>query len=133
MAKEPKKLTERQQRFAEAFAVTGNATEAARTAGYKHPHSQGSRLLKYVGISKAIAALGSFRKANAIADRDERQERLTAILRDMGELARDRLRAIEILGRCQGDFLAEIQPKATSDVIELHFYNKPEEESDGEG
>jgi hypothetical protein len=51
-------LTYRQRLFVCAYLGTaaGNATEAARAAGYAQPHSQGPRLLANVGIRAAIAA-----------------------------------------------------------------------------
>lgn len=58
-------LTAKQERFvAEYLSNKGNATEAAAAAGYKHPNTQGPRLLVNVGIAAKIAA--------AQADRTER-------------------------------------------------------------
>lgn len=59
-------LTPKQQRFVEEYLVDLNATQAAIRAGYseKTAHSQGSRLLENVEISKAVAA--------AFASRSER-------------------------------------------------------------
>ena len=50
-------LTPRQQRFADAYVLTGNASEAAREAGYSErtARQQGSRLLSNVAVSAAIA------------------------------------------------------------------------------
>jgi len=48
-------ISAKQRAFVNAYITSKNATEAAREAGYKQPHSQGSRLLKNVGIASAIA------------------------------------------------------------------------------
>ena len=52
-------LTPRQSRFAESYAACGNATEAARKAGYslKTATSQGARLLTYANVAARITQL----------------------------------------------------------------------------
>lgn len=52
-----RKLTPKQQLFVEAYLglANGNATEAARLAGFRQPRQQGSRLLSNVDIAEAIA------------------------------------------------------------------------------
>jgi phage terminase small subunit len=103
------KLQEKQRRFVEAYTgpAQGNATEAARMVGYKHPTTQGPRLLENVGVAEAIQAATSHVRSAAIATREERQELLTAMMRGEVEDARpsDRLKATEILGKMQGDFI----------------------------
>lgn len=48
-------LNSRQEAFIAEYCSNGfNATQAAASAGYKQPHSQGSRLLEHVEISKAV-------------------------------------------------------------------------------
>jgi len=49
-------LNGRQREFVALYCSNGhNATQAAKGAGYKLPHSQGHRLLNHVVISAAIA------------------------------------------------------------------------------
>lgn len=48
------KLNPKQQRFVEEYLVDLNATGAAERAGYKHPNTQGPRLLVNVGVAAAI-------------------------------------------------------------------------------
>ena len=49
-------LTLRRQKFVSEYVETGNATEAARLAGYspRTAYSQGSRLLTFVEVQQAI-------------------------------------------------------------------------------
>lgn len=56
-AKNPRKLTARQEKFVEEYLVDLNATQAAIRAGYakKDADVQGPRLLGNVGIAEAIA------------------------------------------------------------------------------
>ena len=52
-------MNERQKRFAEFYAASGNAAEAARLAGYseKTARSQGQRLLTDVDIMRYVREL----------------------------------------------------------------------------
>lgn len=101
----PRKLTERQQRFVEAYAASGNATDAARKAGYSDPN-KGRQLVSKGNVGAAIAALAEKRKSAAISDRDERQTFLTKVQR--GKMRnvdmKDRLKACELLSKMHGDF-----------------------------
>ncbi len=47
-------LSPRQQSFVAAYVISGNATEAAREAGYRHPKQLGSRQLTRVAVVTAI-------------------------------------------------------------------------------
>ena len=96
-------LTIKQQRFIEAF--NGNAAAAARVAGYRHPDRIGSRLMTRPAIRAAILARENEIRDAAIATRAERQQFWSAVMRDEGQPTRERLRATELLGKSEGDFL----------------------------
>lgn len=105
------KLSERERRFVECYmgAAAGNATKAARLAGYAQTtaEKQASRLLAKVGIQSAIAARAS--SDPAVWTREDRQRFWTRVASgaDVFSTAslRDRLKASELLGRTQGDFI----------------------------
>ena len=101
-------LTQKQQAFIECY--TGNATEAAKLAGYSEAtaYSSGQRLLKQPQIAEAIRAREQERQAPNIADREQRFAFWTSVRRDTNESTRDRLRASELLAKAQGDFLIKI-------------------------
>ena len=67
-SRQRKKLTTRQELFVAAYLgdAHGNATEAARIAGYKQPQSQGPRLLQNVEIAARVAE--TVEQAGASAD-----------------------------------------------------------------
>lgn len=48
------RLTPKQKAFADEYLKCGNATEAARRAGYKQPHVQGSQNLEKLSVSAYI-------------------------------------------------------------------------------
>lgn len=99
-------LNPRRRRFCDAYALNGgNACAAARAAGYKQPEVEGARLLRQPAI---VAALDGWRETEtrgSIATRQERQEFWTTIARDTNENMRHRLKAAELLGKSQADFI----------------------------
>ena len=104
-------LNAMRQAFVEAFC--GNATEAALKAGYspKTAYSQGQRLLKSVEVKAAIATRQAPNSAARIADRQERQSFWTHVMRDPDEDMRNRLKAAELLGRSECDFVESDTPR----------------------
>lgn len=107
------KLNARQQAFVEAYA--GNATAAALAAGYseRSARSQGQRLLTNDDIQDAIKAREAKRLAPTIASRQERQEFWTSVLRNEEEAMKNRLKAAELLGKSEGDFLERVEMDMT--------------------
>ena len=98
-------LTVRQERFVEAY--NGNATQAMIDAGFskKSAASNVDKILKNTEIQAAIQNREKERNSAAIATREERQTFWTSVLRDPETELRDRLRASELLGKSEGDFL----------------------------
>lgn len=102
-------LTEKQRQFCEAYAANGgNAMAAAKSAGYKKPSPQSSENLEKPAIRNALELLRQEQTSKAIATREERQSFWTSIMRDVGEKTTDRLKASELLGRCQADFIERV-------------------------
>lgn len=101
-------LTTKQRRFVEAYA--GNATEAAIAAGYSKKTARviGMENLTKPAIAEAIRKQEEKLESLRIADREERQEFFTAIMRNADEKTSDRLKAGEILSRIGGDFLDRV-------------------------
>lgn len=102
-------LTEKQRKFCELFSSNGgNAYAAATGAGYKKPQPEGARALENARIKSALEFLRQEQTSKAIATREERQSFWTSIMRDVGEKTTDRLKASELLGRCQADFIDRV-------------------------
>lgn len=99
-------LNERQQRFVRAFMgeAEGNATKAARMAGYTGSpttmRQSGSRLLRHPIISTYISRNDGERYACA----KERREFFINMMDNEDVPHRDRIRAAEILCKMRGDF-----------------------------
>ena len=101
-------LTKKQQKFIQAYS--GNAADAARAAGYSSRTAKaiGFELLTKPDIKEAIQERERERTDSMIATREERQTFWTSVLRDPETELRDRLRASELLGKSEGDFLERV-------------------------
>jgi phage terminase small subunit len=84
----------------------GNATAAARVAGYAKPHPEGAQLLQKPTVKAAVDALRIPAEDAKVASIDEQREWWTSVMRG-GEEAdiTQRLRASELLGKSQGAFV----------------------------
>lgn len=120
------KLTEKQTKFVDYYIETGgNATEAARRAGYRKPNPQGCENLAKPSVKSAIDARLAELKSQRTADATEVLEYLTSVLRGQQKdetivvegvgdgcsrarrmnvkvATRDRNKAAELLGRVYG-------------------------------
>lgn len=74
-------LTPKQKAFADEYLICGNATEAARKAGYKQPHVQGSQNLEKLSVSSYIAERQKQIESSRIADVKEVMEFYSAVMR----------------------------------------------------
>lgn len=113
------KLSERERRFVEAYMgeAAGNATKAAERAGYKKDNArqQGSRLLTKANIIAAIEERSA--TDPQIATREQRQALWSEIAFGRGVYRdaslKDRLKASELLGKSQADFIERQQHEGT--------------------
>jgi len=101
------KLTTKQQRFVDFY--DGNATEACRKAGYKGNENtlnqMANKLVRNGKIKTAIEKREKLSNKRIIMDRESRQELWTMIALDKEERTDTRLRASELLGKSEGDFI----------------------------
>lgn len=113
------KLTLKQQRFIQFY--NGNATEAARKAGYsaKTSMEQGCRLLSNVNIKEAINKRLVHRDGVHIATREERQKFWAEVMNNPEIEYGVRLRASELLGKSQADFTENIVHSGDINIYEV--------------
>lgn len=132
------KLTPKQEKFCQLYAATGNATQSFKDAGYAWKTEGGaaktaSNLIHKNGnVNKRLRELAEEAKTNSICDIREMQSILSAIIREeldeeklmsegMGEgfsrivskrqkaALKDRLKAVELLGKMQGAFVDKVE------------------------
>lgn len=99
-------LTPKQKAFCEHYAATGNATEAAKLAGYKTPRIQGCQNLTKANIQVYLESLTKKVESHNIATIEERQAILTGIAREGAN--QDRIKAIDVLNKMTGEYLTKI-------------------------
>lgn len=77
------KLTPKQRRFCEEYLKSGNATEAAKKAGYKEKaaHSMGAENIRKPAISAYIKRRTDEQEAALVADSNEILKFYTAVMR----------------------------------------------------
>ena len=124
------KLTQKQQKFIDYYVETGNATEAARRAGYD---AKTDRALESIG-SENLRKLEVYIKERMkpaqdkrIADADEVLQYLTAVMRgevkdtfDFDTSVRDRNKAAELLGKRHRLFIDKVEQENTG-VVNINF------------
>ena len=99
-------LTEKRRRFCEEYSANGgNATQAALSAGYSRAKQEGCRLLTFDDVKQALEKLRSTQTKRKIATREERQSFWTETMQNEALSMRDRLRASDLLGKSQADFI----------------------------
>ena len=97
------KLTDKQQRFVDLW--TGNAEETASLVPFANPRQAGSRALTNVNICRLIKATRDVELKPQVMSRIERQEFWTKIVTASDENTQHRLKASELLGKSEGDFI----------------------------
>jgi hypothetical protein len=111
-AKTSRPLSERIVKFVSTYAATLNATQAAIAAGYsaKSASQAASRLLRDAKVAAAIAAFTENSKRDTIMSAVERHEFWSRVARGHEPEAemKDRLKAAELLGKVQGDFIERL-------------------------
>lgn len=117
------KLTPKQKRFCEEYLKSGNATDAAKKAGYKEKaaHSVGAENLRKLAISAYIKRRMGEQEAALVADANEVLQFYSAVMRGevkdqfgMDASLSDRLKAADSLAKRLA--AAELKPNAKNIV-----------------
>jgi phage terminase small subunit len=103
-----RKFTNRQQRFIDAYA--GNCKEAARKAKISYGYAR--QLLTKSNILEAIRTRQDTEvRPKTILTRQQRQEFWSKVMDDENENMHNRLRASELLGKSEADFVEHLVVK----------------------
>ena len=105
----------RQEKFVMEYLSTGNATQAAERAGYKHPNVQAFRLLVNISVKTAIES----KRAELMSDSEAKVARYVAALEKEASNSKNadgaRIRSLELLLKVVGGFAPEQK--------EIHSYH----------
>lgn len=111
-------LNPKQQAFVDAYA--GDGVDAARKAGYSGTPQvlaiTASKLLRVPKVRDAVEARRAKKANAAIATREERQSFWTSVMRDADGSMFDRLKASELLGKSEADFIERQELSAPSGI-----------------
>ena len=102
-------LTEKQKRFIDFYIEKGNATEAARLAGYKGNNLNTVAAQNLAKLSIFIEERMEQLETKRIASATEVLEYFTTIMRDKKEDTNDRTKCAELLGKRHGLFKESIE------------------------
>lgn len=128
----------KQQRFADEYIISGNATQAAVKAGYssKYANTNASKLLQNTTIKSYIDERLAQLASNKVATQEEVLTYLTSVMRgetqeqtlcSIGELgqevididvgAKDRIKAAELLGKRFRMWTEKVETDITQAVV----------------
>lgn len=104
-------MNERQKKFAEYYAQSGNTVQSAIKAGYseKYANARAYEMLGKVGVAEYIRELSEKVQNERIMTAKERQVLLSDIAKDGGNDPADRIRAVDTLNKMTGEYVAKIQ------------------------
>jgi hypothetical protein len=116
-------LPQKQRMFVLAYigSANGVGAAAAREAGYAHPKVQGSRLLTFPRVRRAVELMRAPAERKHIASRDDRLRFYTEMMNKEGVAERDRLRAAQLLGMVEGDFIERSEVRHQGAVVNIEL------------
>ena len=109
-------VNERQKRFAEYYAQSGNASLSAKKAGYseKFINTNATKLLQNTTISEYIKELTEKEQDKRIMTARERRAVLSDIAREGN--TQDRIRAIDVLNKMSGEYITKIEGNLSAEI-----------------
>ena len=109
-------MNERQKKFAEYYAQSGNASWSAKQAGYadKFAGQNADKLLKNTKVAEYIQELSEIARRGRILNVEERQEILSDIALNGNN--QDRIRAIDTLNKMSGEYVTKIEGNVNAEI-----------------
>lgn len=113
------KLTLKQQRFADEYIISGNATEASIKAGYsaKTATETGYENLRKPHIKKYIEERTESIRSSNILTAAERMEILSKIALDKEARENDKIKAIDTLNKMDATYITQIDMTTNQNVV----------------
>lgn len=103
-------MNERQKKFAEYYAQSGNAARSAVKAGYseKYAAQNADKLLKNTNISEYIKQLSEKAQDERIMTAKARQALLSDIAKNDDNAPSDRIKAVDTLNKMTGEYTVKV-------------------------
>ncbi len=114
-------MNQRKRAFCEAYLISGNATDAAKEAGYspRSARSIGQRLLTFDDVREYLERRNQEISAANTAQMEEVRQFWTATMRDENMKPADRLKASDLLAKTYGAFLERVEVDADVKTLEV--------------
>lgn len=111
-------MNERQKKFAEYYAQSGNAAQSAVKAGYseKYAGQNADKLLKNTNISEYIKQLAEKAQDERIMTAKERQALLSDIAKYDGYAPSDRIKAVDTLNKMTGEYTVKVDTTVKTSI-----------------
>jgi phage terminase small subunit len=111
-------VNERQKKFAELYAQSGNTVQSAIGAGYSENYANANacKLLENVRVAEYIQKLTAKEQKKRILTAAERQAILTEIAVNEQEKPQDRIKAIDTLNKMTGEYITKIEGSMTAEI-----------------
>lgn len=131
-------ITIKQERFVQEYLKVGNASEAYRTAYNAEkmlPATVNRKAVELLNNGKITAMIDELRtkiENEAIADATVRRIFWTKVMKDEQVAMKDRLRASELLGKADGDFVVRVEQEAKveySSCLDDFYEGRPQSKS----
>ena len=109
-------LSERQKKFAEYYAQSGNTVQSAIKAGYSENYANANacKLLDNVRVAEYIRELAEKDQDKRIMTAKERRAVLSDIAREGNN--QDRIRAIDTLNKMTGEYVTKIEGSLSAEI-----------------
>lgn len=103
-------MNERQKKFAEYYAQSGNAAQSAVKAGYseKYANTNAPKLLQNTTIQEYIKQLAEKAQGERIMTAKERQALLSDIAKNGENSPSDRIKAVDTLNKMTGEYTVKV-------------------------
>lgn len=111
-------MNERQKKFAEYYAQSGNAEQSAINAGYSEKYARGNahKLVAISCIAEYIKQLSDKAQDDRIMTAKERQALLSDIAKDDENAPSDRIKAVDTLNKMTGEYITKVQAEVNTSV-----------------
>ncbi len=111
-------VNERQKKFAEYYAQSGNTVQSAIKAGYSENYASTNacKLLENDRVAEYIKQLSEKAQNERIMTAKERQALLSDIAKDDENAPSDRIKAVDTLNKMTGEYITKVQAEVNTSV-----------------
>lgn len=109
-------MNERQKKFAEYYAQSGNTVQSAIKAGYseKYANADACKILENPRVAEYIRQLTEIGQDERIMTAQQRQALLSDIAKNEENSNSDRIKAVDTLNKMTGEYITKVQAEVNT-------------------